>query len=198
MSFAFLLILQNYPFLRHSPVAKLQFGYYLIKENPSFFCQSRFLLKYVSRDEVAVLSRGTGGVPEMRNTIDAYDENSPLYGFLQYRRRKVVLKYMPDGLSRLIQGTDSSAMLSRMTMSPLTMSTDSLYYHPLLSSKRSPLPVHHRHLLSERYRLLSRSIVGSHRKRTLVCMPAARRVRLYHLLVELTPGSAADGNNRGC
>ncbi|KAL5362717.1 hypothetical protein BJX96DRAFT_106668 [Aspergillus floccosus] len=62
-----------------------------------------FLLRYVSRDEVALLDRGTGGVPDVRNAIDAYEETSPLYGFLQYRRRKVVLSYMPDGLSRLIQ-----------------------------------------------------------------------------------------------
>lgn len=64
----------------------------------------RFLLRYVSRDEVALLDRGTGGVPDVRNAIDAYEETSPLYGFLQYRRRKVVLSYMPEGLSRLIQG----------------------------------------------------------------------------------------------
>ncbi|KAF9884598.1 hypothetical protein FE257_001420 [Aspergillus nanangensis] len=62
-----------------------------------------FLLQYVSRDEVALLDRGTGGVPEVRNAIDSYEESSPLYGFLQYRRRKVVLSYLPQGLSRLIQ-----------------------------------------------------------------------------------------------
>ncbi|THC98154.1 hypothetical protein EYZ11_002378 [Aspergillus tanneri] len=62
-----------------------------------------FLLHYVSRDEVALLDRGTGGVPEVRNTIDGYEEVAPLYGFLQYRRRKVVLSYLPEGLSRLIQ-----------------------------------------------------------------------------------------------
>ena len=43
-------------------------------------------------------------MPEVRNAIDKYEETSPLYGFLQYRRRKVVLRYMPEGLSRLIQG----------------------------------------------------------------------------------------------
>lgn len=58
----------------------------------------------MSRDEVALLERGTGGVPEVRNALDKYEETSPLYGFLQYRRRKVVLRYMPEGLSRLIQG----------------------------------------------------------------------------------------------
>ncbi|KAJ6119675.1 hypothetical protein N7523_003955 [Penicillium sp. IBT 18751x] len=61
------------------------------------------LLHYTARDEVALLDRGTGGVPEVRNAIDNYEETSPLYGFLQYRRRKVILRYMPEGLSRLIQ-----------------------------------------------------------------------------------------------
>ncbi|KAJ5098498.1 hypothetical protein N7532_005499 [Penicillium argentinense] len=62
-----------------------------------------FLLHYVSRDEVALLERGTGGVAEVRNAIENYEETSPLYGFLHYRRRKVILRYMPEGLSRLIQ-----------------------------------------------------------------------------------------------
>ncbi|EGC44512.1 ankyrin repeat protein [Histoplasma capsulatum var. duboisii H88] len=62
-----------------------------------------FLLKYVSRDTVALLARGTGGVTEIRITIDGHEETSPLYGFLQYRRRKVILKYVPEGISRLIQ-----------------------------------------------------------------------------------------------
>ncbi|KAJ5218807.1 uncharacterized protein N7498_000906 [Penicillium cinerascens] len=61
------------------------------------------LLHYTARDEVALLDRGTGGVPEVRNAIENYEETSPLYGFLQYRRRKVILRYMPEGLSRLIQ-----------------------------------------------------------------------------------------------
>jgi hypothetical protein len=67
--------------------------------------QFRFLLHYTARDEVALLDRGTGGVPEVRNAIDNYNETSPLYGFLHYRRRKVILRYMPEGLSRLILGT---------------------------------------------------------------------------------------------
>ncbi|KAJ5747481.1 uncharacterized protein N7511_009177 [Penicillium nucicola] len=61
-----------------------------------------FLLHYVARDEVTLLERGTGGVPEIRNAIENYEECSPLYGFLQYRRRKVIIRYMPEGLSRLI------------------------------------------------------------------------------------------------
>ncbi|OXV05536.1 hypothetical protein Egran_06697 [Elaphomyces granulatus] len=61
------------------------------------------LLKYLARDEVALLGRGTGGVSEVRSTIEGYHDKSPLYGFLQYRRRKVVLKFVPEGISRLLQ-----------------------------------------------------------------------------------------------
>ncbi|KAL4887440.1 hypothetical protein BJY04DRAFT_175937 [Aspergillus karnatakaensis] len=62
-----------------------------------------FLLRYVSRDEVTLHERGTGGVPDVRNAIEGYEECSPLYGFLQYRRRKVVLSYLPEELSRLVR-----------------------------------------------------------------------------------------------
>lgn len=66
--------------------------------------QSRFLLKYASRDTVGLLGKGTAGVSEARLAIEEYEEKSPLYGLVQYRRRKVILKYVPDGTSRLLQG----------------------------------------------------------------------------------------------
>ncbi|KAK6086415.1 gpi-anchored cell surface glycoprotein [Seiridium cupressi] len=62
-----------------------------------------FLLKYASRDEVEVYCRGTTGIVEMRNAIAKYEETSPLYGFLKYRRRNVIVKYQPDDCSRLVQ-----------------------------------------------------------------------------------------------
>lgn len=65
----------------------------------------RFLLKYTSRDEVDLLSNGTGGLTELRTSIQGYDDESPLYGYIKYRRRNVVLKYLPEDSSRLIQGT---------------------------------------------------------------------------------------------
>lgn len=67
-------------------------------------CFHRFLLKYASRDEVELLGRGNGGIVEIRNNIAEYEEKSPLYGFLRYRRRNVIIKYLPEGCSRLIQG----------------------------------------------------------------------------------------------
>lgn len=69
----------------------------------------RFLLKYVagSRDTVEVLQRGAGGVNEARTAVEGYEEKSPLYGLVQYRRRKVILKYVPEGTSRVLQGRQS-------------------------------------------------------------------------------------------
>ncbi|KAL8947246.1 MAG: hypothetical protein Q9222_006450 [Ikaeria aurantiellina] len=47
-----------------------------------------FLLKYNTRDEVGLLKRGSGGVVDTRESVASYDEQSPLYGFVHYRRRK--------------------------------------------------------------------------------------------------------------
>jgi hypothetical protein len=69
---------------------------------------SRFLIKYVSRDEVALLGRGNGGIVEIRNSIANFEEDSPLFGFLRYRRRNVLIKYVPESCSRLVQGKTSS------------------------------------------------------------------------------------------
>ncbi|KAM7192830.1 hypothetical protein V8F33_008147 [Rhypophila sp. PSN 637] len=66
-----------------------------------------FLLKYASRDEVELLGRGNGGIVEVRNRIAQYEENSPLYGFLRYRRRNVIIKFQPEECSRLVQARAS-------------------------------------------------------------------------------------------
>ncbi|MCJ1429725.1 hypothetical protein MMC29_007640 [Sticta canariensis] len=62
-----------------------------------------FLLNYTTRDEVNLLGRGSGGLVEVKEAVDQYGEPSPLYGFINYRRRKVILKYLPEGTSRLLQ-----------------------------------------------------------------------------------------------
>lgn len=56
-----------------------------------------------------MLDRGTRGAQECRATLVQYDEKSPLYGFLLYRRRRVLIKYTPDGTSRLLLGTYAAA-----------------------------------------------------------------------------------------
>lgn len=76
----------------------------------------RFLLKYATRDEVEVLARGSNGVVEMRSNIEQYTESSALFGFLRYRRRNVLLKYMPEDCSRLIQGWCSLPIFPRVCL----------------------------------------------------------------------------------
>ena len=51
-----------------------------------------------------LLERGNGGLAEIEEVVNRFGEQSPLYGFIHYRRRKVILKYIPEGTSRLLQG----------------------------------------------------------------------------------------------
>lgn len=74
----------------------------------SLLIVSRFLLYYVNRDTVDVLGRGSGGVAEARKVVESYEEKSPVYGVVLYRRKKFILKYVPEGTSRLLQGTDNT------------------------------------------------------------------------------------------
>lgn len=64
------------------------------------------MLQYSTRDAVEIYKQGTGGVGEFRIELENYIVKSPLFGFLLYRRRKVLIKYVPDGTSRLLQGTE--------------------------------------------------------------------------------------------
>lgn len=154
---------------------------------------------------MTVLDRGAGGVSELRHAVEAYNENSPLYGFMQYRRRKVVLKYMPQDVSRLIQGTRPIVLyiLDRYTNFLLAiMSTGSIadcfFLASNFSPERSPLPVSHREILAQRYRLLCFAGVRSHRRCTVVGLSFACGVGFCHFFVELTSPSQTDGYKRGC
>ncbi|KAI9051495.1 hypothetical protein LZ554_004541 [Drepanopeziza brunnea f. sp. 'monogermtubi'] len=64
-----------------------------------------FLLRYASRDDVELAGCGNGGIVEIRNAIANFEveEPAPLYGFLRYRRRNVVISYVPEECSRLVQ-----------------------------------------------------------------------------------------------
>ncbi|KAI0441702.1 hypothetical protein F4803DRAFT_576228 [Xylaria telfairii] len=62
-----------------------------------------FLLKYASRDAIDILGTGNGGITDIRAAIAKYEDPSPLYGFLRYRRRSVIVKYIPEDCSRLVQ-----------------------------------------------------------------------------------------------
>jgi hypothetical protein len=78
-----------------------------------FFCETfRFLLHYTARDAVDILEQGANGVDELRDAISKYVEKEseggstpkPLFGLVQFKRRKVLIKLILDGASRLIQG----------------------------------------------------------------------------------------------
>jgi hypothetical protein len=64
---------------------------------------------------VDVLKRGTGGLQEVKSVVEKYEEKSPLYGMVQYRRKKVILKYVPEGTSRLLQGKVKTRRASAST-----------------------------------------------------------------------------------
>lgn len=88
-----------------------------------------FLLKYTARDAVDVLTAGTGGAHEARAAVAQYPDKSPLYGLLLYRRRKVLVKYVPDGTSRLLQ--------ARVAVHFITV-TDKFAPHDIVLSISSP------------------------------------------------------------
>ena len=68
-------------------------------------------MQYASRDEVELLAKGANGAQEMREHIAQAADDSPLYGFLRYRRRNILLKYLPEGTSRVLKGWASSELL---------------------------------------------------------------------------------------
>ena len=59
-----------------------------------------------------MLARGTGGVADLRDAVAAYPDTSPLYGFLRFRRRSVLVRYVPPGTSRLLQARVPVHLLS--------------------------------------------------------------------------------------
>lgn len=147
----------------------------------------RFLLHYIARDEVALHERGTGGVPEIRNAIEGYEECSPLYGFLQYRRRKVIIRYMPEGLSRLILGM------------PINRRGFPIEIGLICSSpKQCPIPVRHRQVHPKRHRTSSIQSLRSHRKRLVLRLSPPYRFDLNYLFFELSSPPSADGNHGRC
>jgi len=53
---------------------------------------------------VELFDQGKAGVNEARLSVAKYEESSPLYGLIVYRRRKVLIKYVPEGTSRVLLG----------------------------------------------------------------------------------------------
>ena len=64
----------------------------------------RFWIKYISRDEIELLTKGSNGSEGMRASAMIQPEDSPLYGFIRFRRRNVLVQYIPEGTSRVLKG----------------------------------------------------------------------------------------------
>ncbi|EWC48165.1 hypothetical protein DRE_02269 [Drechslerella stenobrocha 248] len=62
-----------------------------------------FLMKYESRDDVGLLDKGTSAVKDMRDLISQQPDDSPIYGFIRYRRRNILIKVVPDATSRVLK-----------------------------------------------------------------------------------------------
>ncbi|TGZ84820.1 hypothetical protein EX30DRAFT_367960 [Ascodesmis nigricans] len=62
-----------------------------------------FWLKYTTRDEVELLTSGSNGAEGMRLAAYTQPDDSPLYGFIKFRRRAVLVKYVPEGTSRVVK-----------------------------------------------------------------------------------------------
>ena len=67
------------------------------------------LLKYTSRDAVGLLARSSDQdhgelVSQIQEILAGQAEKSPVYGFLHHDGQKLLLKYIPNGTSRLLIG----------------------------------------------------------------------------------------------
>jgi hypothetical protein len=148
----------------------------------------RLLLKYSARDEVELLKNGKGGVLELRAAIAAHTEESPLYGFLRFRRKSVLLKYIPEGTSRLLQGKEP---LSRGRARGLCSvhCIDRILLH---SSGYCALPDHPREILSSRYGFLINSVDGSEGNEIICRLLPPRCLQLNIILQQLPPTKSSE------
>ncbi|POS88106.1 hypothetical protein EPUL_000525 [Erysiphe pulchra] len=62
-----------------------------------------FLLKYASRDKIELFARGSCGTTELQDAIAKHKDSTPLFGFMRFQRKSVLIRYVPDECSRLVQ-----------------------------------------------------------------------------------------------
>ncbi|RKF54799.1 putative gpi-anchored cell surface glycoprotein [Erysiphe neolycopersici] len=62
-----------------------------------------FLLKYASRDKIELFARGSFGTSELQDAIAKHEDSTPLFGFMRFQRKSILIKYVPDECSRLVQ-----------------------------------------------------------------------------------------------
>ncbi|KAK6351139.1 hypothetical protein TWF718_004310 [Orbilia javanica] len=76
-----------------------------LKEAFDYACSEPgwFLLKYETRDDIVLLGKGASAVKDMRELISSEPDDSPIYGFIRYRRRNILIKLVPDNTSRVLK-----------------------------------------------------------------------------------------------
>ena len=137
---------------------------------------------------MTLLNRGSGGVVDIRETVALYDEQSPLYGFVHYRRRKVILKYVPEGTSRLLRGTPFT-QLKGPYLKSLTIA--------LISTSRRSLPSHYRAIQPTRYHLFIHIRQGAQRCCPVFGMLTAHCLRFCQILQRFAEATRAVRDCRG-
>jgi len=101
--------------LQHAfEAASAEAGWYVADSMTKFFTfiffltcvlrDFRFMMKYSSRDDIELLGTGGSSVREMRELAYTEPNDSPLYAFVRYRRRNILIKLVPEGTSRVLKG----------------------------------------------------------------------------------------------
>ncbi|KAJ6261901.1 hypothetical protein Dda_2700 [Drechslerella dactyloides] len=87
-----------------------------------------FLMKYETRDDIALLGKGASAVKEMRELISEQQDDSPIYGFIRYRRRNILIKLVPENTSRVLKARSQvhfQSVIERFSPCDVTVSLKS-------------------------------------------------------------------------
>ncbi|EPS37379.1 hypothetical protein H072_8949 [Dactylellina haptotyla CBS 200.50] len=101
-----------------------------LKEAFDFACSEPgwFLMKYESRDDIVLLGKGASAVKDMRELISHEPDDSPVYGFIRYRRRNILIKLVPDNTSRVLKARSQvhfQSVIERFSPCDVTVSLKS-------------------------------------------------------------------------
>ncbi|KAK6350084.1 hypothetical protein TWF696_006331 [Orbilia brochopaga] len=87
-----------------------------------------FLMKYETRDDIALLGKGASAVKDMRDLISKQPDDSPIYGFIRYRRRNILIKLVPENTSRVLKARSQvhfQSVIERFSPCDVTVSLKS-------------------------------------------------------------------------
>ncbi|KAK6533517.1 hypothetical protein TWF694_002456 [Orbilia ellipsospora] len=101
-----------------------------LKEAFDFACAEPgwFLMKYETRDDIVLLGKGASAVKDMRELISHEPDDSPIYGFIRYRRRNILIKLVPDNTSRVLKARSQvhfQSVIERFSPCDVTVSLKS-------------------------------------------------------------------------